>query len=73
MRDEEETTPLIKGHDNNYDTTTSKTVSPQAQQEGAGDAEPGVSSDTSSTGSKAIISVLILGTISPSLSELRIL
>ena len=61
MRDER--TPLINEYDNNYDTTTSETVSPRAEEDGAADPEPGISSDTSSRGSKAIISVLILGTI----------
>ena len=64
MRDER--TPLIKkGDDDDNGTTTANALSPQTEQEEAAGPEPSTPSDTSSTGTKAIIMVLILGTIRP--------
>lgn len=61
MRDER--TPLIKkGDEDGNDTTTSNALAPQTEQEEAAGPEPSTPSDTSSTGTKAIIMVLILGT-----------
>ena len=64
MRDER--TPLIrKGDDGDNGTTTPNALSPQTEQEEAAGPGPSTPSDTSSTGIKAIIMVLILGTIRP--------
>ena len=62
----DERTPLIKkGDDDDNGTTTSNALSPQTEQEQAAGPESSTPNDTSSTGTKAIIMVLILGTIRP--------
>ena len=63
MRDER--TPLIKkGGDDGNGTTIANALAPQTEQEEITSPKPSTSSDiSSSTGVKAIIMVLILGTI----------
>ena len=60
----DERSPLIKKRDTDDNaTTTYKSLPPPTEQEEAAGPEPSIQSDTSSMGSKAIIMVLILGTV----------